>query len=114
MKHNIKVIGSSCLRADSYGKIVQKVLDKIGLDEIVEIVHAKTILKNDEEDILNKYNLSMRCTISYCPGCNFLGNSNSSGYKYLPALVFDEEIILHSCFPTEDTIEKSIRNKLGC
>lgn len=114
MKHNIKVIGSFCLKADSYGEIVRKVLDKIGLDNNVEIVHVRTILEKDDEDILKKYDLNIRCTISYCPGCNFLWHGNSNEEKYLPALMIDEEIVLHSCFPSEDMIEKSIRKKLEC
>lgn len=114
MKHSIKVIGSICMKADSYGQIVKKVLAKIGLDDNVEIVHVKMSLENDEEDILEKYGLNMRCTVSYCPGCNYFWYSNSNKEKYLPALVIDEEIVLDSCFPTEDMLEKTIRNKLGC
>lgn len=99
----IIVLGSPCTRSTYYKETVQKIASQLGIDSVVE--------KIIDPDEIKRYGVSVGCSNSYCPGCNYV-NKYAKGVQYTPALVIEGQVIFHSSFPTEvqfrEAIEKII------
>lgn len=102
---DIKFICSACTRNDYYYGLIEETAQDLGLKYTLEKVSYHPQMKADH--------LFNRCTITYCAGCNNLNKSMKYGdasAKYMPALVINGEIVLHSCVPSKDAL-KSILSK---
>ena len=101
---DIRIIGSYCMRTMAYADLVKRVLKTKGLDDSAVKVHQIDPFDYDgDNNLLEKYSLSSRCSNAYCPGCNFFSDQKE-GEQYIPARIIDDSVVLHSCFPTEDRL----------
>ena len=92
------------MRTMAYADLVKRVLKAKGLDDSAVRVHQIDPFDyNGDNKLLEKYSLSSRCSNAYCPGCNFFSD-HKEGEQYIPALIIDDSVVLHSCFPTEDRL----------
>lgn len=99
----IKLLCSQCATNDYYLEDLQTIINKL-------MVKA-TISKIDDPEELKKYNISIRCLFGYCPGCNAPLDKNDTS-KYVPALIINDQVKLHSCFPMEDKLKEIIEEEL--
>ena len=95
------------MRTMAYADLVKRVLKTKGLDDSAVKVHQIDPFdfsdSNSGNSLLEKYSLSSRCSNAYCPGCNFFSD-HKEDEQYIPALIIDDSVVLHSCFPTEDRL----------
>jgi hypothetical protein len=93
---NIKILGSKCAISDEYLEAVDKIASRMGLDYTIE--------KIEDESLMENYEVTVECMYGYCPGCKF--NHEGSTDKHAPAMVIDEELVLHSEFPIDEVFEE--------
>ena len=105
---DIKFICSVCTRNDRYYGFIEETAKELGLEYTLEKVGYQQEMK--EHDLFN------RCTIGYCPGCNNKNRYNKYGdhsAKYMPALVINDEIVLHSCVPSKNALKNILSKYLS-
>ena len=111
MAHKIQVIGSICQKVNFYAKLVEAELDKLGLNIDVELTQVGQIRDEGETKLLENNKLNYRCALHYCPGCNFF-NTGKTDKQFLPSLVIDDEVVIHSCMPLSERIRDTLITKL--
>jgi hypothetical protein len=95
---NIMIYCSICGRMDRYCQIAEEIAKAFGLNYTIERV--------TDSDRLMDYNLRVGCLLAYCPGCNFLSEKRpDSSHAYVPALVLNGHLKLHSCFPSQEILK---------
>ena len=103
------------MRTMAYADLVKRVLKTKGLDDSAVKVHQIDPFdysdSNGDNSLLEKYSLSSCCSNAYCPGCNFFGDQKE-GEQYIPALIIDDSVVLHSCFPNEEKMKQTINSAL--
>lgn len=105
---DIKFICSVCTRNEYYYGLIEETAKDLGLKYTLEKVPYQ--LKMKEQHLFN------RCTITYCAGCNNFNRFKKYGddsAKYMPALVINDEIVLHSCVPSKDTLKDILSKYLS-
>jgi hypothetical protein len=94
---NIEIYCSACGRMEHYCKIAEDIAIELGLNYTIE--------KVTDADRLLDFDLRVGCLLSYCPGCNFLkGKRPASPHAYVPALVLNGQLKLHSCLPSKEAL----------
>ena len=95
----IKLVCSECTRSDYYYELIEKAANKLGLHYTLE--------KITDENQMEKYGLALRCLLAYCPGCEALDQCGfgSDSEMWVPAMVINGQIALHSRVPTEEEIK---------
>ncbi len=94
---NIEIYCSACGRMDHYCKIAEETAEELGLKYTIE--------KVTDADRLMDFDLRVGCLFSYCPGCNFLREKRlESSHAYVPALVLNGHLKLHSCLPSKEVL----------
>jgi hypothetical protein len=111
MVHKIQVIGSICQKVNYYAKLVEAELEKLGLNIDVELIQVGQMRDEGETKLLENNNLNYRCALHYCPGCNFF-NTGKTDKQFLPSLVIDDEVIIHSTIPDAERIRETLISKL--
>jgi len=61
------------------------------------------VVASMDGEVHRKYGIQNRCDPSMCPGCGFLFPMNG---EYLPALVVNGVVELHSLFPSEEELDR--------
>ncbi len=105
---DIKFICSVCTRNDYYYGMIEEAAEDLGLKYTLEKVAYQQEMK--------EHYLFNRCTIGYCPGCNHLNRFTKYGdpsARYMPALVINNEIVLHSCVPSKDALKNILSKYLS-
>lgn len=105
---DIKLICSICTRNDYYCGLIEETAKDLGLEYTLEKVHYQPKMK--------EHHLFNRCTITYCPGCNNLNKVPKYGdasAKYMPALVINDKIVLHSCVPSKEALKDILSKYLS-
>jgi hypothetical protein len=105
---NIKFICSACTRNDYYYGLIEETAKDLGLKYTLEKVPYQQEMKDHQ--------LFNRCTITYCAGCNNLNRYmkySDASTKYMPALVINDEIVLHSCVPSKDALKDILSKYLS-
>lgn len=116
MKHDVVILGSDCARVDYYAEVVQERAELLGFVEedcVIRRLRCSGIhaAGSDEGlEMLERFGLNDRCTIGYCAGCNF--QQSYGDEKYMPALIIDGRLVLHSCFPGRDALDEVMKKYL--
>ena len=112
MELTIEVIGSMCAKTIVYGRLVTECLQAHGIEgNIVKVKQTDRFGMWNGQNLFETYDLCDRCRIAYCCGCNFFPESEPDD-KYMPALVVNGSVQLHSCFPTKEKIDEIITSHL--
>ena len=111
MKHEVIILGSECARVDHYAERVGERVRALGFGE-EDCVISRVRSTGDEEslEILKKYGLADRCLIGYCAGCNF--QQSFGDERYMPALIIDGTVVLHSCLPSDEVLDGVLKEYL--
>jgi hypothetical protein len=105
---DIKFICSVCTRNDYYYGLIEETVKELGLKYMLEKVPYQQKMR-EQQHLFN------RCTITYCAGCNNFnkyGNYGDASVKFMPALVINDEMVLHSCVPSKDELIKILSQYL--
>ena len=95
----IQIYCSACGRMDHYCNIAEEAAKELGLNYTIE--------KVTDANRLMEFDLRVGCLFSYCPGCNFLREKRLESSKaYVPALVLNGHLKLHSCLPSKDVLRE--------
>lgn len=109
----IQVIISRCLRARAFAERVKEICITKGFQEDdVEVIQVNFSGMQESESILMKFDLSYRCRLAYCPGCDQLADLRK-GIQYLPALIIGGKVISHSSIPDRSRIEEILFKELN-
>ena len=94
----IMILASECTRVDAYREWVDETARDLGLNYSLE--------KVTDSNRLMDYHLTMRCIYGYCPGCHILNYGwLKSSNMYVPALVLNGHLKLHSCLPSKERVK---------
>lgn len=95
----IMIFASECTRINDYCEMVDETASNLGLNYGLE--------KVTDSHRLTDYHLSVRCIYGYCPGCHVLNYGwQKSSDIYVPALVINGHLKLHSCIPSRELLKE--------
>lgn len=95
----ITLLSSNCTKLDAYERLVQLVVDDLGVAVNIE----KSVAKDD----LRKYGILDGCGYHYCAGCNRPNRVQKENF-YTPAMVINDKVVIHSCFPKKEDVRYNI------
>ena len=96
----IQIYASTCTRVDYYLDSVKEVAKSLDLDCRVE--------KIIDEEQINQRGFCNDCGGAYCPGCKALQEYRDEAVQYLPVLVINGQIVIHSHIASREEIEEAI------
>ena len=111
MKNEVIILGSECARVDHYAERAVERVRTLGVSE-EDCGVSRVRSTGDEESVvlLEKYGLADRCLIGYCAACNF--QQSFGDERYMPALIIDGTVVLHSCLPSDDVLDEVLKEYL--
>jgi hypothetical protein len=96
---HIQIYCFTCGRMDHYRNMVEETAKELGLNYTIE--------KVTDADRLTDFDLRVGCLLRYCPGCNFVREKRpESTHAYVPALVLNGRLKLHSCLPSKEVLKE--------
>ena len=87
------VLGSDCVMTQKYVELVKRRLDALRRYGVV--------VASTDAEVHDHYGVQDRCKPGICPGCGFLFPMKGA---YLPALVVNGKVELHSRFPSVNEV----------
>jgi len=91
------VLGANCVVTKKYVELVKIRMEKLGRYGIV--------VASVDPEVHQEYGVQDRCDPDVCPGCGFLFPMNG---EYLPALVVNGVVKLHSFFPSVEEVDQAL------
>ena len=111
MKREVIILGSECARVDHYAERVGERVRALGVrEEDCGISRVRSTGDEESLEMLEKYGLADRCLIGYCAGCNF--QLSFGDERYMPALIIDGMVVLHSRLPSDDALDEVLKDYL--
>ena len=111
MKHEVIILGSECARVDHYAERAGERIRALGFgEEDCGISRVRSTGDEESLEMLKKCGLADRCLIGYCAGCNF--QQSFGDERYMPALIIDGMVVLHSCLPSDDALDEVLKDYL--